>query len=143
MEKPLTTREILGYKRRLLDELAERADEVDAVERRALEPSGGARFQDVDESVEETGLAGDLDVLRVEDELGYEVHDALERIARSTFGVCEDCQRPIERRRLDLVPIARRCAACACARETSERLVRQNGGARARAVGHRSGRTSS
>jgi DnaK suppressor protein len=118
MQKPLNTREILRYKRRLLGEFAEHASEVEALERGVLEPSGGARFQDVDESVEEAELTGALEVLRVEDDLGYEVHEALERIARSTFGVCEECEKPIPRRRLELVPYARLCAACAHTHET-------------------------
>lgn len=117
MQKPLSPREILRYKRRLLGEFAEHASEVEALERGALEPSGGTRFQDVDESVEETGLTSDLGALRVEDELGYEVHEALERIARSTFGLCEGCEKPITRRRLDLVPYARLCAKCAARRK--------------------------
>jgi RNA polymerase-binding transcription factor DksA len=112
MEKPLSPQEILRFKQRLLDEFAAHASEVEAVERGALEPSGGTRFQDVDESVEEAALAGDLEALRVEDYLGYEVHEALERIARSTFGLCEDCGRTIARQRLRLVPYARLCSAC-------------------------------
>lgn len=113
MEKPLSPQEILRYKQRLLEEFASHAREVEALERGALEPSGAARFQDVDESVEETALSSDLEVLRVEDDLGYAVHEALERIARSTFGMCEDCGQTIPRKRLDLVPHARLCMGCA------------------------------
>src|SRR5688572_8539812 len=113
VEKPLSPQEILRYKQRLLEEFASHAGEVEALERGALEPSGGTRFQDVDESVEETALSSDLEVLRVEDDLGYEVHEALERIARSTFGVCEDCGQTIPRKRLALVPHARLCMGCA------------------------------
>jgi RNA polymerase-binding transcription factor DksA len=113
MDKPLTPQEIQRYKRRLLEEFAAHAGEVEAVERGALEPSGGARFQDVDESVEETGLDADLDVLAAEDTLGYEVHEALERISAGTFGLCEDCEQTIARQRLDLLPYARLCAECA------------------------------
>jgi RNA polymerase-binding transcription factor DksA len=113
MEKPLSPQEIQRYKRRLLEEFATHAGEVEAVERGALEPSGGSRFQDVDESLEETALDADLDVLAAEDTLGYEVHEALERISAGTFGLCEDCGETIARQRLDLVPYAHLCAACA------------------------------
>jgi RNA polymerase-binding transcription factor DksA len=113
VEKPLSAQEILRYKKRLLEDFASHAGEVEGVERGALAPSGGTRFQDVDESVGETALSSDLEVLRVEDDLGYEVHEALERIERSTFGVCEDCGQTIARERLDLVPYARLCAGCA------------------------------
>ena len=113
MRKPLTPREILRYERRLRDALASLADGVEAVERGVLEPSGGARFQDVDESVEEAHLAEEAEVLRVEDDLGYEVQAALERIARHTFGACEDCEQIIPRERLGLLPHERLCARCA------------------------------
>jgi len=113
MEKPLSPEEIRRYKQRLLDEFASHAVEVEALEKGALEPSGGSRFQDVDESVEEASLQTDLGALRAEDSLGYEVHEALERIATSTFGLCEACEQTIARQRLNVVPYARLCAGCA------------------------------
>ena len=54
--RALTGREIGGFRRRLLEEFRTHASEVEAVEAEALEPSGGARFQDVDESGEESAL---------------------------------------------------------------------------------------
>ena len=117
MEKPLTQEEIRNYKQRLLESHAGHAQEVGSIERDALEPSGGARFQPSDESVESAGLEVDLEVLSAEDQLGYEVHEALERINAGTFGRCEDCERVIGRQRLDQVPYARYCAPCAAAHE--------------------------
>jgi RNA polymerase-binding transcription factor DksA len=113
MEEALSPEEIRIYKQRLLEEFAAHAVTVETVEQGALEPSGGSRFQDVDESVEEAAMEADLEVLDTEDELGYEVHDALERIASSSFGRCESCGQTISRQRLDLVPYARLCAGCA------------------------------
>jgi RNA polymerase-binding transcription factor DksA len=42
-------------------------------------------------------------------------HAALLRIERGTFGLCIDCERPIERARLDQMPLAEQCAACSYA----------------------------
>ena len=112
MEKALSPEEIGVYRRRLLEEFSSSAREVEAIEREALEPSGGSRFQDVDESIEETELDTELGALAVEDRIGYEVHEALERISEGTFGKCESCGRPIARQRLNLLPYARRCSAC-------------------------------
>lgn len=112
MEKPLTPQELETFRRRLLDELASHARGVEAAEAEALQPSGGARFQDVDEPVEEAALDVELATLATQDRLGYEVHEALQRVADGSFGACEGCGRPIGRRRLELVPYARRCAAC-------------------------------
>lgn len=111
--RALTGREIGGFRRRLLEEFRTHASEVEAVEAEALEPSGGARFQDVDESGEESALDSDLTFLAAEDELGYAVHEALERIVSGTFGTCEACGRTIPRARLEVVPHARHCVACA------------------------------
>lgn len=112
MEKPLTRSELETFHRRLLDELAGHARDVEAAEAGALQPSGGERNQDVDEPVEEAALDVELTTLAAQDRLGYEVHEALERIADGSYGRCEDCARPIGRRRLEFVPWARRCAAC-------------------------------
>ena len=41
------------------------------------------------------------------------IQAALERVARGTFGLCADCEQPIERLRLDHAPLTERCASCA------------------------------
>jgi RNA polymerase-binding transcription factor DksA len=43
------------------------------------------------------------------------VQAALERLDHGTYGECTRCRRPIERRRLQVLPEADRCASCACA----------------------------
>jgi RNA polymerase-binding transcription factor DksA len=45
--------------------------------------------------------------------LRQEVEDALERIRLNRFGVCETCEKPIPKERLELLPYARRCVRCA------------------------------
>ncbi len=47
---------------------------------------------------------------------------ALDRINHGTFGLCVDCARPVERRRLDAEPLTERCIACA---RRSSRAVSQ------------------
>jgi RNA polymerase-binding transcription factor DksA len=37
---------------------------------------------------------------------------ALARIDRGTFGLCTDCARPIERARIDAMPLIELCAGC-------------------------------
>jgi len=41
-----------------------------------------------------------------------EVQDALHRIARGTYGVCQECEEPISGKRLDAVPWAKFCVKC-------------------------------
>jgi DnaK suppressor protein len=40
---------------------------------------------------------------------------AIERIDRGRYGLCEDCELPIEADRLEALPHATRCRACAAA----------------------------
>lgn len=60
-------------------------------------------------------VSGDLLDLYLS-ELG-EVEAARARIAQGTYGVCADCSEPIEPKRLDAQPTARRCLACQERRE--------------------------
>ena len=40
------------------------------------------------------------------------IEDALARIRRGTFGVCEACEQPISKARLEAVPWTRHCREC-------------------------------
>ncbi len=42
-----------------------------------------------------------------------EIDDALERIRQGSFGKCEECGAAIAKGRLDALPYARHCVACA------------------------------
>jgi RNA polymerase-binding transcription factor DksA len=46
-----------------------------------------------------------------------EIEEANVRLTRGTYGVCEDCDEPVDPERLELVPEARRCAPCQEAHE--------------------------
>ncbi|MCY1664232.1 TraR/DksA family transcriptional regulator [Rhizobium sp. SL86] len=58
-----------------------------------------------DEVLEGLGGAGQKELVAIE--------AALERIAHGTYGLCGKCGEPIARERLDAVPHAALCAACA------------------------------
>ena len=47
----------------------------------------------------------------------FEVDDAMKRIEEGTYGVCEDCEKLIAKRRLKAVPHARLCIKCQQKRE--------------------------
>lgn len=55
-------------------------------------------------------LEGVDDVLRAE---ARQIAFALQRIEHGTYGVCANCGADIPKARLDVQPIATRCAACA------------------------------
>ena len=54
-----------------------------------------------------------LSLLQNEEQLLDEIAAALERIRQGTFGRCEECGGAIPKARLQAVPYARYCVACA------------------------------
>ncbi len=47
----------------------------------------------------------------------YHIDEALRRIKNGTYGICHNCGKPIQRRRLNAVPHARLCIQCKSAEE--------------------------
>ena len=41
-----------------------------------------------------------------------DINSALEKIEKETYGVCENCQKPISEERLEASPEARTCVSC-------------------------------
>jgi len=72
----------------------------------------GAREPDHVDAAQAEGTAIPLDSLNgSEQELVSEIDAALERIDHGEYGICETCGEPIEQRRLEAVPWAKRCFA--------------------------------
>ena len=59
-----------------------------------------------------------LGLIENAEETVREINDAIERINESTFGICEGCERPIAKPRLQAIPYARFCVDC---QRTAER----------------------
>jgi RNA polymerase-binding protein DksA len=55
-----------------------------------------------------------------EDRLIYHIDRALERIEKGTYGLCQECGKPISKERLEVVPHARLCIACKSKEEQSK-----------------------
>ena len=53
-----------------------------------------------------------LSLFSNEQEIMYEIDEALERIDSGVFGNCEMCEKPISEKRLQALPYARNCNAC-------------------------------
>jgi DnaK suppressor protein len=67
---------------------------------------------------------GDRDVavqrLDRESHLILEIEQALNKLERNIYGICEICERPISSKRLDALPWARLCFACQSEVEAAE-----------------------
>ena len=78
--------------------------------------NGPREVQFDDESGEGAGAAVDrefdlMQAAKLQDELD-EFEAALNRIKSKRYGMCEKCQKPIPKARLETVPAARICAPC-------------------------------
>ncbi len=113
----MTDHDIQTYRKRLRETASRLAGEIATLRSEAARPTGtdaggatdeqaGPGAQEADERVAVTLLGAEAQTLA-------EVNAALDRIDRGTFGRCEACGRPIARARLDALPHARHCIACA------------------------------
>ncbi len=101
----LNASEIDAYRGRLRAAEARLGGVVTALEAEARHPTASP----LDTSEGATALV----LLRSEGESLAEVAAALNRIDRGTFGRCEGCGKPVSKARLDALPHARFCIACA------------------------------
>lgn len=53
-----------------------------------------------------------LSLVSSEQEAIYEIEEALKRLEGSTYGLCEMCEKPVRKERLEAVPFARLCVHC-------------------------------
>ncbi len=54
-----------------------------------------------------------LNLVQNQEQVLNEIADAFDRIAQKRFGLCEECRQPIPQPRLQALPHARHCVACA------------------------------
>ncbi len=54
----------------------------------------------------------EMDLSSSEGKLLAEINDAIEKIKKGTYGICESCGKNIPRSRLDALPYARYCIHC-------------------------------
>ncbi len=63
-----------------------------------------------------------LGVLKIEAAQIEEIVAAIARIDQGSYGLCEDCGKPIPRKRLEVLPFALRCLSCKGTRERQARI---------------------
>lgn len=117
----MTKKETAKFRTRL-QELATRLQATaGSAEEQARQATGGEAAGDLSNVPIHLGDVGsevaaqELGATLLENEqyLQNEIGAALERIEKGTFGVCENCARRIAHARLEAIPYARYCAACA------------------------------
>jgi len=66
----------------------------------------------VDMAASETSTSVKVRLKQTDSKLSRAIEDALARIRRERFGVCEECGQPISKARLEAVPWTRWCKVC-------------------------------
>lgn len=110
-EPALTVKDAARYRALLLAKHHELA--VTAEEAESLVPPANDRSGDVVDWAR-ADTEADLQIQRRQSDghLVRAIEDALTRITRGTFGVCEVCKQPISKARLEAVPCTRVCRDC-------------------------------
>jgi RNA polymerase-binding transcription factor DksA len=88
-----------------LDYLSARLNRIDEEFSEPVDTGEQAGERDDEEVLEDLGAAGLQEIRMIE--------SALDRIKQGTYGVCAVCGEPIAEERLDAVPHAATCRACA------------------------------
>ena len=105
------------YKRRLLETRSRLVDDVEQLlekvpdDLRAPGALSHVPTHPADQATE--GIDKEIHLIRNEQQLQAAVHAALERIESGTFGRCQSCGGEISEQRLEAIPWATYCFACA------------------------------
>jgi len=98
----------LKYREEIEAKARELAERLNDRERFAVESPA--------EEIEKIVLAEQRDLavnlLGTSTRMQRELREAVDRLARGDFGICEQCDREIPAKRLDALPWARRCVSC-------------------------------
>ncbi|MDP2933227.1 MAG: TraR/DksA C4-type zinc finger protein [bacterium] len=62
-----------------------------------------------------------LNRVSLDQDILFEINEALNRLALGTYGICDNCGRGIEKARLKIVPYARMCVACKSQNEDGQK----------------------
>ena len=115
----LTKEQIKQLRQLLITERAKLADEIKSI---AHDVSTSPREASGDLSaytVHMADMAADtyerelsMNIVSSEQELLYQIDDALKRLDDGSFGICQQCTQPISMSRLKAVPYASLCISC-------------------------------
>jgi DnaK suppressor protein len=118
--KKLSAKELARYRKALLDLRDQVVDDIsflagDNLNRSQRETSGdlsGYSFHMADQGTDNYDREFALNLVSSEQDVLYEIDEAIRRMDNGTYGVCELSGEPIERARLNVLPYAR-CSVAA------------------------------
>lgn len=128
-DEPVTARDFPEFEQRLLEERVRVLKEMGHYENTVLKVNprdsagdlSGYSFHMADVGTDAMEREKAFQLASAEGRVLLELNEALRRIARGEYGVCESCGNPILRARLEAMPAARLCLSC---KEKEERAAR-------------------
>jgi RNA polymerase-binding protein DksA len=128
---PLTKEQIKQFRQLLITERVKLADEIKTIAREASTSPRDASGDLSAYTVHMADMAADtydrelsMNLVSSEQEILYQIDDALKRLDEGTFGVCLQCSQPITMSRLKAVPYASLCIACQRTKEQQSKRKR-------------------
>ena len=115
----MNKRETTKFKKQLLEKREEMAGDINSIAKENMksikEASGdlsGYSFHMADMASDSYDREFSLNIASGEQEIIYEIDEALKRIKEGKYGKCESCGKKIPVRRLKAVPYAKHCIQC-------------------------------
>jgi DnaK suppressor protein len=113
--------ELQSFKELLLKQRAEILNKTDAVRGEAIIETTSSG-DEVDLAVSELNLSLSLRLRERDTHLLQKIDRALAKIEEGSFGLCEQCEEPLQVNRLIARPVATLCIACKEEQESRERV---------------------
>ena len=117
IESPLSKTELKQFKVLLTLRRRQLLGDVNKLESEALKKADAGDLSSLPMHMADQGTDNfeqdiTLGLMESEGEELQQIQEALDRIADNTFGVCENCKKPIPKPRLKAIPYTRLCLAC-------------------------------
>jgi DnaK suppressor protein len=114
MSKKLNTRDLESFRVLLTQLRREVSGDISDLEADAFSTDGDRLSVDNPADIGSESFAQEfsLELLQRDEATLAEIDEALDRVKAGTFGLCESCEEPIPRARLNAVPHARFCVEC-------------------------------
>ena len=127
----LTKEQVKQFRQLLITERVKLADEIKSIAHDASTSPRDASGDLSAYTIHMADMASDtyerelsMNIVTSEQELLYQIDDALKRLDDGTFGLCQQCNQPITMSRLKAVPYASMCIACQRAKEQQPKTKR-------------------
>ncbi len=120
----LNKEQVKQLRQLLITERAKLAEEIKAIARDTAKSPREASGDLSAYTVHMADMAADtyerelsMNIVSSEQELLYQIDDALKRLDDGSFGICQQCDQPVSMSRLKAVPYASMCISCQRAKE--------------------------